>query len=45
MAWLIFSFELDKSVFHVIDWLVLCDSGFQSVCPLMEKGKRFMEAS
>ena len=27
------------------DWLVSCDCGFQSVCPLMEKGKRLMEAS
>ena len=29
--------ELDKAVF--------CDCGFQSVCPLMEKDKRLMEAS
>ena len=28
-----------------LDWLVFCDGGFQSVCPLMEKNKRFMEAS
>ena len=29
------------------DWLVFChrDCGFHSVCPLMEKGKRLMEAS
>ena len=27
------------------DWLVFCDCGFQSVCPLMEKDKRLMEAS
>ena len=27
------------------DWLVSCDCGFQSVCPLMEKGMRLMEAS
>ena len=27
------------------DWLVFCNCGFQSVCPLMEKDKRFMEAS
>ena len=26
-------------------WLVSCDCGFQSVCPLMEKNKRIMEAS
>ena len=25
------------------DWLVFCDYGFQSVCPLMEKDKRLME--
>ena len=37
--------ELDKAVVHVIDWLVFCDCGFQSVCPLMEKVKRLMEAS
>ena len=28
-----------------LDWLVFCDGGFQSVCPLMEKDKRLMEAS
>ena len=27
------------------DWLVFCDCGFQSVCSLMEKDKRLMEAS
>ena len=27
------------------DWLVSCVCGFQSVCPLMEKDKRLMEAS
>ena len=27
------------------DWLVFCDCGFQSVCRLMEEGKRLMEAS
>ena len=26
-------------------WLVFCDWGFPSVCPLMEKDKRLMEAS
>ena len=36
--------ELDKAVVHVIR-LVFCDCGFQSVCPLMEKDKRLMEAS
>ena len=27
------------------DWLVFCDCGLHSVCPLMEKDKRRMEAS
>ena len=27
------------------DWLVFCDCGFQSVCPLMEKDKRLMKTS
>ena len=26
-------------------WLIFCDCGFHSVCPLMDKDKRFMEAS
>ena len=37
--------ELDKAVIHVISLLVFCDCGFHSVGPLMDKGKRFMEAS
>ena len=37
--------ELDKAVVHVLRWLVFCDCGFQSVCLLIEKGKRLMEAS
>ena len=28
-----------------LDWLVFCDGGFQSLCPLMEKDKSLMEAS
>ena len=36
--------ELDKAVVHVIR-LVFCDCSFQSVCTLMEKYKRLMEAS
>ena len=36
--------ELDKAVAHVIRWLVFCDCGFQSVCPLMDENKRLMEA-
>ena len=35
--------ELGKAVVRVINWLVSYDCGFQSVCPLMEKGKRLME--
>ena len=37
--------ELDKTVVHVINWLVFCHCGFQSVCLLMEKDMRLMEAS
>ena len=39
------SIELDKAWFIWWDWLVFCDCGFQSVCPLIEKDKRFMEDS
>ena len=28
-----------------LDWLVFCDCGFHSLCPLMEKDNRLMEAS
>ena len=31
--------ELDKAVVHVSVWLVFCDCGFHSVCPLMEKDR------
>ena len=37
--------ELNKTVVHVISWLVFCNCSFQSFCPLMEKVKRPMEAS
>ena len=37
--------ELDKPVVAVISLLVFCDCGFHSVCPLMGKDKRLMEAS
>ena len=36
--------ELDKAVVHVIG-LIFCDCGFHSVCPLMDKDKRLIEAS
>ena len=37
--------ELDKAMVYVIDWLVICDCGFHSVGPLMNKDKKPMEAS
>ena len=37
--------ELDKAVSMRSAWLVFCDCEFHSVCPLMEKDKRLMEAS
>ena len=45
MAWLIFSLSETRLWSMWSDWLVSCDCGFQSVCPLMEKDKRLMEAS
>ena len=35
---------LEKAVIHVIN-LVFCDCGFHSVCPLIHKDKRLVEAS
>ena len=37
--------ELDKALVMWSDWLVPCDCGFHSVCCLMKKDKRLMEAS
>ena len=37
--------ELDKAMVHVVSLIIFCDCGFHSVCPLMNKDKRFMEAS
>ena len=37
--------ELDKAVVHVINFISFCDCGFHSVCPLIDKDKRLMEAS
>ena len=37
--------ELDKAVVHVISLISFCDCGFHSVCPLMDRDKRLMEAS
>ena len=45
MAWLIVSLSYTRLWSMWLDWLVFCDCGFQSVCPLMEKVKRLMEAS
>ena len=44
-AWLIISLNKIRlwSMWSV--WLVFCDCGFHSVCPLMEKDKRLVEAS
>ena len=45
MAWLIVSLSYTKLWSMWSIWLVFCDSGFHSLCPLMEKDKRLMEAS
>ena len=37
--------ELDKAVIHVISLIIFCECGFHSVCPLMDKDKRLVEAS
>ena len=44
-AWLIVSLSKTRlwSMWSV--WLVFCDYGFHSVCPLMDKDERLMEAS
>ena len=34
--------ELDKAMIHGSVWLVFCDCGFHSVCPLMNKDKRLL---
>ena len=44
-GWLIVSFSWTRLWSMWSDWLVFCDCGFHSVCPLMEKDKRLMEAS
>ena len=37
-------FELDKAVVHVISLISFLNCAFHSVCPLMDKDKRLMEA-
>ena len=37
--------KLDKVWSMWSDWLVFCESGFHSLCPLMEKDKRLLKAS
>ena len=37
--------ELDKTLVMCSDWLAFSDGGFHSVCSLMKKDKRLMEAS
>ena len=44
MAWLIVSSSYTRLWSMWSDWLVFCDCGFYSVCPLMKNDKRFMEA-
>ena len=44
-AWLIVSSSKIRLWSMWSDWLVFCDCGFHSVCPLMEKDKRLMETS
>ena len=45
VAWLIVSLSWTKLWSMWSEWLVFCDCGFQSVCPLMENDKKLMEAS
>ena len=37
--------EFDRAIINVISWLVFCDCGFHSVCPVMDNDKRLVEAS
>ena len=45
MAWLTVSLSKTRPSSMWSDWLVSCDCGFHSVCPLMEKNKRLIETS
>ena len=44
-AWLMVSLNYTRLSSMWSVWLVFCDCGFHSVCPLMDKDKRLMEAS
>ena len=44
-AWLRVSLSCTRLWSMWSDWLVFCDCGFHSLCPLMEKDKRLMEVS
>ena len=44
-SWLIVSLSQTRLWSKWSVWLVFCNCGFNSVCPLMDKGKRFVEAS
>ena len=45
MTWLRVSLSETRLWSIRSDWLVFCACGFQSVCPLMEKGKRLAYGS
>ena len=45
MSWFIVSLSQTRLCSMWSDWLVFCDCGFHSVCPLMDKDKRLMETS
>ena len=45
MSWLIVSLSQTRLWSMWSDWLVFCDCGLHSVCPLMEMDKRLTEAS
>ena len=45
MAWLIVSLSFTSPWYIWSFWLVFCDCGFHSLCPLMNEVKRLVEAS
>ena len=44
-TWLIVSLRYTKLWFMWSFWLVFCDCSFDSICPLMDEGKRLVQAS